>query len=255
VVTEISGRGTAEDVWRGWLNAVPENASPARAGATAAPVLPEWDLADADVPMVVAPHPDDEVLGVGGLLATVGDCEVVAVTDGEASHPESTVYSPSQLATIRQAETITSLSRLGLSHATVHRLRHPDGDIDEEALAVELIRRLEPGRWCLATWRHDGHPDHEAVGRAAAHACARTGARLLEYPVWMWHWSTPGDPHVPWHRMRRITLRPPDVARKAAAITSFRSQVEPLGPAPGDAAILPPHVVDRFRRPYEVIFT
>jgi LmbE family N-acetylglucosaminyl deacetylase len=66
----------------------------------------------------------------------------------------------------------------------VHRLGQPDGGIDEDALAAALEPLLGPGRWCLATWRADGHPDHEAVGRAAARACTATGARLLEYPVW-----------------------------------------------------------------------
>ena len=43
--------------------------------------------------VVVAPHPDDEVLGAGGLLQYMGrvgvEMVVVAVTDGEASHPRA----------------------------------------------------------------------------------------------------------------------------------------------------------------------
>jgi LmbE family N-acetylglucosaminyl deacetylase len=113
---------------------------------------------------------------------------------------------------------------------------------------------LTPGRWCLATWRFDGHPDHEAVGRAAAKACAETGARVLEYPIWTWHWAAPDDPEVPWHRARRIELPPAARTAKDAAIAAFPSQTAPLGPAAADAAILPPHVPARFARPFEVVF-
>jgi LmbE family N-acetylglucosaminyl deacetylase len=136
----------------------------------------------------------------------------------------------------------------------VHRLGHPDGGIDETALTGQLTELLVAGRYCLATWRGDGHPDHEAVGRAAAAACAATGAILLEYPIWTWHWAEPDDERVPWHRARRIELPPRVQAAKSHAIAAFRSQITALGPAPGDAPVLPPHVLDRFARPIEVIF-
>jgi LmbE family N-acetylglucosaminyl deacetylase len=233
----IAGAGTPEAVWRPWLDRQP---------------LPELDLARLGRPLVVAPHPDDEVLGVGGLLALAGVAEVVAVTDGEGSHPGSTALGAADLRRIRPAESARALARLG--DVAVHRLRQPDGGVDEPALTATLSALLTPGRWCLATWRADAHPDHEAVGRAAARACAVTGARLLEYPVWAWHWAVPADPRLPWQAAWRITLPPAAYAAKAAAVREFRSQVEPIGPAPADAAVLPPAVLDRFHRRYEVVF-
>jgi LmbE family N-acetylglucosaminyl deacetylase len=183
----------------------------------------------------------------------MGAVDVVAVTDGEASHPQSAVYSQETLAAIRRAETDAALYQLGLDAALIHRLGQPDGGIDEPALSRALLPLLWPGRWCLTTWRRDGHPDHEAVGRASAAACARTGARLLEYPVWMWHWAGPGDRRVPWERVRRIDLPPPIQQRKRAAMAEFRSQTEPLGPEPADAPILPPAVLTRFQRRFETV--
>lgn len=238
MVTPIEGAGTTEATWLAW------------------PAVDRWPalpLDAADPPLVVAPHPDDEVLGVGGLLAMIGSADIVAVTDGEASHPASTVHLPEELAAIRRDETDAALDRLGLDPVLVHRLGQPDGGIDETALTDALAPLLWRGRWCFATWRGDGHPDHEAVGRAAAAACAEAGARLLEYPVWMWHWASPDDPSVPWDRARRVELAPPVRACKAAAIGEFRSQIEPLGPAPADAPVLPPPVWARFRRPFETV--
>lgn len=43
-------------------------------------------------------------------------------------------------------------------------------------------------------------------------------------------------------------------ARKLAALACFRSQIEPLGDAPEDAAILPPAELAHFRRDFEVIW-
>jgi LmbE family N-acetylglucosaminyl deacetylase len=239
MVTVIEGAGTDDTRWRSW------------------PAVADWPALTVDPPgppLVVAPHPDDEVLGVGGLLAMLRDAEVVAVTDGEASHPDSTVHTPARLAAIRRDETGEALRRLRVGGPPVVHLGQPDGGIDEDAVALALEALLTPGRWCLATWREDGHPDHEAVGRAAARACAATGGRLLEYPIWAWHWACPDDPRVPWDRARRIELPPAAEAAKAAAIAAFPSQIAPLGPAPADAAILPPHVLARFRRSFEVVF-
>ncbi|MFG1928399.1 PIG-L deacetylase family protein [Cryptosporangium sp. NPDC048952] len=242
----IHGVGTPEETWQSW--------------PTSWPLL---DLPDTP-PLVVAPHPDDEILGAGGLIArlatgrpTTGHAagvEVVAVTDGEASHPGSTVYSRAELAARRRDETDEALRRLGLDAPTIHHLGHPDGHVDEPALTAALTELLNPGRWCLASWRGDGHPDHEAVGRAAAKACADTGAHLVEYPIWTWHWAEPGDPRVPWNRCRRLPLAEAERAAKRHALTAFVTQVHPLGPRPEDAPILPPHVLARFDRPTEVFF-
>lgn len=247
VVTEIVGRGTAEARWQQW-------------GALGTlPVVTPDDLGR-DL-LVVAPHPDDEVLGAGGLLALAGG-EVVAVTDGEASHPQSDTVDRARLVAARRAETAAALGLLGRGATPVHRLAHPDGAVQEDRLADQLTALLSRPAptgardWtCVATWRGDGHPDHEAVGRAAARACGHTGARLVECPVWMWHWAAPGDDRVPWDRAVALPLPRVIRDRKRGATAAFVSQVRPLGPAPADAAVLPPHVLDRFDRDQEVFFT
>ncbi|MFD0168038.1 PIG-L deacetylase family protein [Streptomyces decoyicus] len=114
----IQARGTDESEWRDW------------AGWDA---LPEFALPTMGRAVVVAAHPDDEVLGFGrsiSLLAAAGtDLTVVSVTDGERSHPNSRVETPESLARIRAMETRAALAELGAADAEVIRLHAPDTEV------------------------------------------------------------------------------------------------------------------------------
>lgn len=239
----IDGAGTPERAWRPFLDQLG---------------LPSFGLHEPpDRAVVVAPHPDDEILGVGGLLALLTaagtQVEVLSVTDGEASHPGGSV-GPGQLAPLRAAETARALAALGVNAAT-RRLRLPDGGREDLERPVVNALRLEPGAWLLGPWQGDGHPDHEAVGRACATAAQRDGARLLAYPVWAWHWATPHDDRVPWSRAEQVDL-PVDIRlAKARAVAEFVTQIHPLGPRAEDAPVLAPHILEHFARPYEVVLT
>ncbi len=232
VVEEVDGRGTPASVWAAWPR-----------------VFPDLDLTGWDDVLVLAPHPDDEVLGVGGLMARLvargARVEVLAVTDGEASNPGSPTLTPTALAARRVGESVAACRVLVVDPP--RRAGLPDGGVAarEGELTDLVAARLHTERVCLATWVGDGHPDHEAVGRAAAAACRRTGARLVQYPVWMWHWSAPDDPAVPWESAAVLSLDPPEVDAKRRAVEHFVTQIHPLSTAPADAAVLPPFVVDR----------
>jgi LmbE family N-acetylglucosaminyl deacetylase len=238
----IEGDGTPERDWLTWQ---------------ALRALPRLELAGRHV-LVVAPHPDDEVLGAGGLLVELAargaEISVLALTDGEASHPRAAI-DPRVLAARRADETRRALDAL-LGGCPVERLGLPDGGLERSESAVHeaIGGRLRPGTWCLAPLRQDGHPDHEAAGRAAARACADRAAVLVEYPVWVWHWSSPADGRVPWSRARSVPLSPGTRRRKAQAIRAFDSQIAPVEQGACGETILPPAVLRRFSRPSEVLF-
>jgi len=123
-----------------------------------------------------------------------------------------------------------------------------------EDVHAALAGLLRSGDVVVATWRHDAHPDHEAVGQAAARACAGLpGVRLLEVPVWTWHWAEPGDARVPWDRALRLDLGPELAARKVHAVEAYVSQVSP-DDALALGAVLPGPVLDRLLRTFEVVF-
>ena len=209
--------------------------------------------------VVVAPHPDDEILACGALLhllAQRGDMPlVVAVTDGEASHPGSSDWPMARLRAQRVRDTAAALDCLGLARPCVERLGIPDGGVTaaEDVLSGRLAALLRPGDLAITTWRHDGHPDHEATARACAAAARLCGAGLLQAPVWGWHWSAPGDGAMPWPRARKLVVPVEAVAKKRAALACFTSQLE------GDAStgagpILPDFAMERVLHPFELFF-
>jgi LmbE family N-acetylglucosaminyl deacetylase len=243
----IEGNGTPEAAWQSWD----------RLGA-----LPEVDPAEL-VPfgaraVVIAPHPDDEVLGTGGLLARLSAISrsvlIIAVTDGTASHPESSDWPPDRLADVRPQETRDALQRLRMRQVQVVRLGLQDGGAKQFELDLSglLSKYLQPNDIVFATWRYDGHPDHEAVGRAASAAASEAQLPFVEVPLWTWHWASPDDPRVPWSRARRVVLDDATHERKVRAVQAFRSQIEPDA-AMGREPVLPEHVLARLTRPFEVI--
>ena len=224
----IRAEGTPEAAWRPWLHAQAfAKQSPSRlmAGATRLVVL--------------APHPDDEVLCCGGLLALLAGrgapALVVGVTDGEKSHAGVAGVDPHALAAQRTAERVEGARRLGWGADTVVRLRLPDAALaaHTDDLVAQLQAMLQPTDLVVSTWRHDGHPDHDACGLAAAQACARAGCRHLEAPVWLWNWACPGEPFVPWHRLVALPLSAQAQAAKHQALQAHTSQLQPRSASVG----------------------
>jgi len=244
----IEGAGTSEADWQRW----PGLHDALRVGVEQ--LVPAQSRA-----VVVAPHPDDEVLAVGGLLAQLArsGCEVliVAVTDGTASHAGSTEWSTERLARERPRESREAWRRLGLQAPDALRLGLPDGRV--AALRDHLVERLgallRPMDVVFTTWRADGHPDHEATGEACVIAAERVGAHFIEVPVWAWHWARPGDVRVPWHRACRLSLDAETVRRKRDALAAFTSQLT-ADASTGAAPILPPTTIERAQRPFEIVF-
>nr|WP_286197603.1 PIG-L family deacetylase [Variovorax boronicumulans] len=242
-----AGDGTPESHWQRWLQS--------RALPRLAPreLLPPGARA-----VIVAPHPDDEVLAAGGLLAHAAalgrSALVIAVTDGEASHAGSTRWPPGRLAARRRAETRLALARLG-SGAAVLRAGLADGRVAAQADALHalLLRTLRPSDRVFTTWALDGHPDHEATGRTTRAAAAQLGARVYEVPVWGWHWAACGDARMPWARACLVALSPQAVARKSAALQAFASQWE-HDPGCPDTPILRASMRARALRPFELVF-
>lgn len=248
VTRAIVGGGTPEAEWQRWLPQLP---------------VPPLDLAPlvaAARVVVLAAHPDDEVLGVGGLLAglvRVGVRPVfVWASDGEGSHPDAGADLRRRLPGLRRAESAAAITRLGAPGAESHHLALPDTELEahEGDIAAALGALVGEGDVLLAPWAQDGHPDHEACGRAAREVALRRGLLLLEYPVWLWHWSNPADVRVPWTGLRRHDLGRDVRVAKRAAVSQFVTQLTPAA-GPGSEPVLAPAVLAHFDRAVEMVFT
>jgi LmbE family N-acetylglucosaminyl deacetylase len=146
--------------------------------------LPEWKPPAAPL-VIIAPHPDDETLGLGGLIASQRSrnlgVTVIAVTDGENAYPDERVNG--DLWSVRQAEQPAALNRLGVPGNEVIRLKLPDSGVasHERRLTARLMDLIAPDAIICAPWKGDSHPDHEACGRAAESVAEVSGALLVSY--------------------------------------------------------------------------
>lgn len=157
--------------------------------------------------LVVAPHPDDETLGCGGLIAEALQrgltVHTLFVTDGAASHPASKQWPRRRLAGLRELEACEALRRLGAGDTSCTFLRLPDAAMPEPgdpaheravARAGRIVHELSP-RLALLPWRRDPHRDHRGAWRLAMDAIARSGStpRILEYAIWLDALGSPDD--------------------------------------------------------------
>lgn len=142
--------------------------------------------------VVVAPHPDDEVLGLGATMAARSSRKapdlfsgrgpgetgatdtsthdpsdvVVCVSDGAASHPGE--VAPEEMRGRRKAECEAGVREVGID---LRMLGLPDGGLSADAVDAALhpvLDELAPTTVAV-TWSGDGHPDH--------HVCAESVRR------------------------------------------------------------------------------
>lgn len=181
--------------------------------------------------LIVAPHADDETLGVGALIhqtaATGRLAGVVILTDGAASHDHPDSHSRARLVRARREEAGRAVRRLaGPSASPAVFLDWPDahppgvGSAVFEATARRLAalcrnRRVDA---IAVTGPTDPHCDHQAAAQLArrAAAIARRPVSVFDYGVWG---------AAPFAAKLRITTRPLKAGLRAYALSAHKSQL------------------------------
>lgn len=142
---------------------------------------------------MLAPHPDDETVGLGGTLALHGragdSVHVIFVTTGIHGDPGST-HSPEEYVGMRQAEARNAAEVLGLAETVFWEF--PDSCVvtsqDMEHVVSRLKSEYERIRPDVVYAPHiqETHSDHHFIGLAAreTHREVGRGVPLLGYEVW-----------------------------------------------------------------------
>lgn len=216
--------------------------------------------------LVVAPHPDDETLGCGGLIAShmmSGQrLHVAFITDGGASHPNSELWSRARLAECREAEAQEALRLLGAADCECSFLRLPDADMPAPDSAAYLTARrqltaivldLSP-QLVVLPWRRDPHRDHRDAWALVTDCLAASDLEpeTLEYAIWLDELGGPGDhPHA--GEMERVNF---DISEyldlKRHAVGAHQSQLGALINDDPAAFALSQHTIERLTGPEEI---
>ncbi len=210
--------------------------------------------------LVVAPHPDDEALGCGRLIAILRTrnvmVDIVWLTDGEAS-PSDFAGGPMQLAITRRQEARAAAALLGVPEACLHHLGAPDGRLPHlsaeqryEVITalVKLVDQLLPNS-VFVTSRLDGSTEHTAAHALTSEAIslARHRPQLRAYLVWA-YWKI-RDLRIAVSKASSVWFLPSTPRDSLARSQAIRAHVTQTAPQPpNDQALLSPHFLECFPR-------
>lgn len=139
--------------------------------------------------LVLSPHPDDEVIGCGGVLAkhvAAGDkVKIVYMTDGgEGSHEKT---DQEELISLRKIEAERARNILGIRDFTY--LEYPDGRLSASNRAIFDIRyeleAIAPDVIYVPFFL-ETHPDHFATSNILARALQKSAKNSLIYSYEVW---------------------------------------------------------------------
>lgn len=212
--------------------------------------------------VVLAPHPDDESLGCGGLLARAfagAGAHVICLTDGSASHLNSAEWSPHRLARERRAELKEAIKCLGGTARDLTWLGMPDSRLyqaEVKAVAVELEQIIANlgARHVFAPAVDDHHEDHQATAHFTTELRTRRPEwNFYSYPVWC-RWDDANfrqnvagyDPvSLPLNGLQR---------KKRAAIAAHRSQMGKVVSDDPSGFTLPTDFIEKFLNEDEIFW-
>lgn len=110
--------------------------------------------------LIIAPHPDDECIGPGGLLLLFKKlCQIMVCTDGSIGQDE---FSTDLCKHIRHEEFLNEMKYLGINSQSYQLLNMPDGDLIR---CEDCLSQIDFSKFTkiFVTGPNDNHSDHMAA--------------------------------------------------------------------------------------------
>ncbi len=183
--------------------------------------------------LILAPHPDDETLGCGGLIARLcaanNPPHVAILTGGGGSLRGRAETPEADVIKARRKLTLDSARQLGLPEENIHFLDFEDGSIgsrpETEFIRLrKLIDILAPDN-ILVPHRGEGWPDHLAA-REIGIELAPAFTTVWEYCVWMWYYNVW---NLDWKNAAVLRMSESEHAAKLRAVDAYVTPLAPCG--------------------------
>ncbi len=210
--------------------------------------------------VILAPHPDDEIIGMGGFIIQMlqqnKKVHIVFLTDGEESNsfPDKNRIKEERINLSREV-----LEKLNLPEEYVHRLHLPDSDVPrkgakgfEDAVKkiLKIVDDIEPNAIFSTHYLEYWPIDHIACFELAQEVVLRSKTKVESWLYWVWTWHN----LRPWQLLKIIHVNKYNIEKnlseKERLIDLYISKKSPQGiPWSGN---LPPMMLFPFSKPIEI---
>ena len=198
-----------------------------------AALLTPPDVSKCKKALCVQPHPDDNEIGMGGIVSFLAKegCEVayLTMTSGNRGNNDKTA-TPEETAAQRRKETEAAGRCLGATD--FYYLDYDDGSLsDVVGLAKEVaavIRRVRPDVvFCPDPWlSYECHWDHVITGYAVSNAYVMCGLTLLELPGGRGPWQPAAIAYYYTSNPNTVIDITGEFGKKFEAIALHKSQID-----------------------------
>jgi LmbE family N-acetylglucosaminyl deacetylase len=176
--------------------------------------------------IVISPHPDDDVLGAGGVMIEAAEkgraVFSVTVTDGRGSPRKGSGISDEEMVERREKESMAALKVVGAAGGFYFRRTSSDlegeGGKEAEKDLKDLFEWLTPGEVYLPA-PYERHKTHQRVTRLALEALRSSTASnpfLFGYNLWGGFWG---------EKKRLVRDISPFIRKKVEAVLAHSTQV------------------------------
>lgn len=183
--------------------------------------------------LIIAPHPDDEVIGCGGLIARLVNEKhsphIIIMSGGEGSHNGCCNTPKQDIVVARRRLTRNALAVLGVPVENIHELDYPDGSINthnpETEKLKDLIAKIKPDAIFVPHWG-EGWADH-VNARKIGIELVLDDTEVYEYCVWMWYYNVWRG--LDWRNAAILRMTSKEYERKLRAMDAYIKPLAPCG--------------------------